>query len=51
MEEPENIVKTLADFFSTLSKSQFYTEDLKDKKILITAGPTYEKIDPVRFYR
>ena len=43
MEEPENIVKTLADFFSTLSKSQFYTEDLKDKKILITAGPTYEK--------
>lgn len=49
MEEPENIVKTLADFFSTLSKSQFYTEDLKDKKILITAGPTYEKIDPVRF--
>ena len=49
MEEPENIVKTLADFFSTLSESQFYTEDLKDKKILITAGPTYEKIDPVRF--
>jgi len=49
MEEPENIVKALADFFSTLSKSQFYTEDLKDKKILITAGPTYEKIDPVRF--
>lgn len=49
MEEPENIVKTLADFFSTLSESQSYTEDLKDKKILITAGPTYEKIDPVRF--
>ena len=49
MEEPENIVKALADFFSTLSESQSYTEDLKDKKILITAGPTYEKIDPVRF--
>ena len=49
MEEPENIVKTLADFFSTLSESQSYTEDLKNKKILITAGPTYEKIDPVRF--
>ena len=49
MEEPENIVKTLADFFSTLSESQSYIEDLKDKKILITAGPTYEKIDPVRF--
>ena len=49
MEEPENIVKALADFFSTSSESQSYIEDLKNKKILITAGPTYEKIDPVRF--
>ena len=49
MEEPETIVKALADFFSTSSESQSYIEDLKDKKILITAGPTYEKIDPVRF--
>ena len=49
MEEPENIVKALADFFSTSLDSQSYIEDLKDKKILITAGPTYEKIDPVRF--
>lgn len=49
MEEPENIVKALADFFSTSSESPSYIEDLKDKKILITAGPTYEKIDPVRF--
>ena len=49
MEEPENIVKALADFFSTSSESESYIEDLKDKKILITAGPTYEKIDPVRF--
>ena len=49
MEEPENIVKALVDFFSTSSESPSYTEDLKDKKILITAGPTYEKIDPVRF--
>ena len=49
MEEPENIVKALADFFSTSSESKSYIEDLKDKKILITAGPTYEKIDPVRF--
>ena len=49
MEEPENIVKALADFFSTSSESPSYTEDLKDKKILITAGPTYDKIDPVRF--
>ena len=49
MEEPDNIVKALADFFSTSSELASYTEDLKDKKILITAGPTYEKIDPVRF--
>ncbi|MFV0468118.1 MAG: bifunctional phosphopantothenoylcysteine decarboxylase/phosphopantothenate--cysteine ligase CoaBC [Dysgonomonas sp.] len=42
MEEPENILNEVKDFFeeqNTLSK----------KKILITAGPTYEKIDPVRF--
>ena len=49
MEEPENIVKALTDFFSTSLESKSYIEDLKDKKILITAGPTYEKIDPVRF--
>ena len=42
MEEPEVIVAQLEKFFSE-------SADLKDKKILITAGPTYEKIDPVRF--
>ena len=42
MEEPENIVKVLDDYFNQ-------TEDLKGKKVLITAGPTYENIDPVRF--
>lgn len=42
MEEPENIVQQLKDFF-------FSSKELKGKKILITAGPTYEKIDPVRF--
>ena len=44
MEEPENIVKALDEYFES-------TEDqsLVGKKILITAGPTYEKIDPVRF--
>lgn len=42
MEEPENILKILEDYFSPN-----YT--LKGKKVLITAGPTYEKIDPVRF--
>ncbi|MDR0700072.1 MAG: bifunctional phosphopantothenoylcysteine decarboxylase/phosphopantothenate--cysteine ligase CoaBC [Tannerella sp.] len=42
MAEPEGIVKILEDFFSTRNH-------LQKKKILITAGPTYEKIDPVRF--
>lgn len=43
MEEPEAIVRCLDDFFKGR------TEDLKGKRIIITAGPTYEKIDPVRF--
>lgn len=42
MEEPENIIRVLDNFFSS-------TDDLAGKKIMITAGPTYEKIDPVRF--
>ncbi len=42
MAEPENIISFLeADLLSKLP--------LKGKKILITAGPTYESIDPVRF--
>ena len=43
MEEPEIIVDTLDKFFSEPQKP------LEGKKIMITAGPTYEKIDPVRF--
>lgn len=42
MEEPDKIVEVLEGFFSQKL-------ELKGKKILITAGPTYEKIDPVRF--
>jgi phosphopantothenoylcysteine decarboxylase/phosphopantothenate--cysteine ligase len=42
MAEPEEIVKQLSDFF--LEKHL-----LKGKTILISAGPTYEAIDPVRF--
>ena len=49
MEEPENIVKALDKCFSVPSESQSTLYDLIDKKILITAGPTYEKIEPVRF--
>lgn len=42
MEEPENIFKIIEAFFAR-------KEDLKGKRMLVTAGPTYEKIDPVRF--
>ena len=42
MEEPAVIAKSLEAYF----KSQ---NQLKGKRVLITAGPTYEKIDPVRF--
>lgn len=45
MEEPEAIVHVLDQFFDEQSKSK----DLMGKKVMITAGPTYEKIDPVRF--
>lgn len=42
MEEPDNIINALERFFAE-------SESLKGRKVLITAGPTYEKIDPVRF--
>ena len=42
MEEPEMIVEALEQYFAKQQK-------LAGKKVLITAGPTYEKIDPVRF--
>lgn len=42
MEEPDKIAEYIEHFFK--KKSLF-----QNKKILITAGPTYEKIDPVRF--
>lgn len=41
MEEPEHIVDFLDNYFEK--------KDLLGKRIMITAGPTYEKIDPVRF--
>ena len=41
MEEPEAIVAYLDAYFDK--------KDLQGKKIMLTAGPTYEKIDPVRF--
>ncbi len=42
MAEPEEIVSALEDHFAS-------TETLKGKKVLVTAGPTHEAIDPVRF--
>lgn len=42
MAEPEEIVSTLSEFFSQ-------NQRLKGKKVLVTAGPTHEAIDPVRF--
>ncbi len=42
MEEPEEIIAQLLSYFSQ-------REQFKGKRFLVTAGPTYEKIDPVRF--
>ncbi len=42
MEEPENIFEFLHQYFESKAP-------LKGKKVVVTAGPTYEPIDPVRF--
>lgn len=42
MEEPENIFRVVASYLCNV-------QDLAGKRILITAGPTREKIDPVRY--
>ncbi len=42
MAEPEDIVSLIHTYFNT-------KDDLNGKKILLTAGPTYEALDPVRF--
>jgi len=42
LEEPEAILRILIDYFSQ-------SESFKGKNVLITAGPTYEEIDPVRY--
>ncbi len=41
MQEPHVIVQALEEYFTL--------QDLADRTVLVTAGPTYEKIDPVRF--
>lgn len=45
MEEPAVIAKYISNYFEKAEK----TSALAGKRVLITAGPTYEKIDPVRF--
>lgn len=45
MEEPENILKVLEAYFRRKATSS----PLAGKKVMITAGPTREKIDPVRY--
>ena len=42
MTEPEELIEVISNYFSEKA-------DLEKKKVLITAGPTYEAIDPVRF--
>jgi len=42
MTEPAQLMEHISFFFQ-------HSESLKGKKILVTAGPTYERIDPVRF--
>lgn len=44
MAEPEEIVTYVASFLEKRGQ-----QPLKGKKALVTAGPTYERIDPVRF--
>ncbi|MFA5651434.1 MAG: bifunctional phosphopantothenoylcysteine decarboxylase/phosphopantothenate--cysteine ligase CoaBC [Proteiniphilum sp.] len=55
MEEPENITVIIEEYLAgqekaqTVSGTQGTKQNNSPKKILITAGPTYERIDPVRF--
>ena len=55
MEEPENITAIIEEYLAgqenaqTVSGTQGTKQNNSPKKILITAGPTYERIDPVRF--
>ena len=46
MEEPETIVDALDSYFD---EQHYFGNPLQGKRVIITAGPTYEKIDPVRF--
>lgn len=47
LEEPETIVSLISSYFSKVSDTQKILEDIN---VLVTAGPTVERIDPVRFF-
>lgn len=47
--EPEEIVAWLVDFFSKQVSQQTALKQLTGKHMVITAGPTHEPLDPVRF--
>jgi phosphopantothenoylcysteine decarboxylase / phosphopantothenate---cysteine ligase len=50
MEEPDKIIEVLQQYFnSSMPEKKKLIEFFTGKKVLITAGPTYESIDPVRF--
>ncbi len=56
MEEPDRIIEVLEQFFAQTAggaemakPAEDCGQDLKGQRIMITAGPTYERIDPVRF--
>ncbi len=49
MEEPERIFEVVTQALSQQSKENTSPSSLAGRRVLITAGPTYERIDPVRF--
>ncbi|MDF2681443.1 MAG: coaBC, partial [Brevibacillus sp.] len=47
--EPEEIVEAVGSFFAEQQATKSRAQDLQGKRVLVTAGPTREKIDPVRY--
>ena len=49
MEEPDSLLNSCLSLLSSAAKTDYKKQRLKGKCVLITAGPTIEDIDPVRF--
>lgn len=49
MREPEEIIKIMQDWFEQQDKSNASLQWLRNKNVVITAGPTHEPMDPVRY--